>query len=344
MAPPSKKATELVAYLVQTQPQLLEVKSLQRKTPLMLACSLGRANIVKVLIKSGADQSTKDIFWHNLLHAALEGNPTADKLKPFLQLLDRDLLISMVAERCSGGRTPLHKWVSQVVAYTWNCPYKNAEVAVEVLELLLGISTEGSKRALRMLDTSGDSALHSLMFRDTDVSLALAREIVRFDPELLFQENAVGRTPAEIAHDRFATKWLAPSPSGRSSRHISASVWISQAPSAFVKTEEETREHEDTSNTAKLWHLCEEAMAGFPRKPKRRLVSLHEAHEVAQRLGEEYMRSRYLFRWQFRTGDEDDEENGEEDESTKTRQKSKRRTDFVATTSAGHVWENEDEN
>lgn len=114
LATPSKKSVELLSHLVKIYPALLEIKSAEQLTPLMLAYKLGRLDCAKVLIDAGADQTAKDGSWNNLLHLALQETPKAEQLKPMLELLDKDPLFQMMKDRNNlehEGRTPMHQWI-----------------------------------------------------------------------------------------------------------------------------------------------------------------------------------------------------------------------------------------
>jgi ankyrin repeat protein len=114
MASPSKRNVEFFSYLVKTYPALLETKSVEQLTPLMLAYKMGRFAFAKILIEAGAEQTPKDSSWKNLLHLALQETPRVDEFKPMLELLDKDHVLRMIKERDSldhGGRTPLHQWI-----------------------------------------------------------------------------------------------------------------------------------------------------------------------------------------------------------------------------------------
>ena len=333
MAPPSKKATKLVSYLVQSQPALLEAKSVGQMTPLQAACLLGRLDVIEILVKAGAQQSTKETGWRNLLHSALHFNPTAKKLRSLLKLLDGDLVVRMLRERSSLsqlGRTPLHCWIDS--ASSASRTYKTNDEVLEVLKLLLETSPEASKRALHMLDAAGDTPLHTLIFKNTGESLSLARAIIDFDPSLLFRENAVGRTPIEVARERFIANMIQ---MGSSNINYwvddSVGAWVNAPAGHFIKKkeEDEPREHEDSSNVAKMWRLCEESLVKFPTEPKRRLVSLYEANDVSKRLGEEHMRSRYHFRVRALT-DSDDEKDSEAGNEKVARKKHRKGDDIVS--------------
>jgi hypothetical protein len=292
------EATELVSYLVRTQPTLLEVKAANGVTPLMLACRLGRLDAVKVLIDAGADQNTKDRGRNNLLHAALHYMPHPTKLKPLLNLLNREALTLMLTERnklVHSGRTPLHQYCYAIaISRQWSSYHKEAaNSAIRVIKLLIDISPETAKQALRMLDGAGDTPLHTLLARDADPTIVHA--LIDTDESLLCCENAVGRTPAEVAHDRYLTEVIK-APQLFTHHNASVLSLIDQQPHDFVKRKpcDEPEEHEAKTIVAKNWRLCVKVMERIGR-PKRTLVSLNSANFVAERLGQQHMRDRYLF-------------------------------------------------
>ena len=301
-----------MSYLVKTQPVLLEVKAANGVTPLLLAYRLGRFDAAKVLIDAGADQTTKDLGRNNLLHAALHAPPVAAKLKPMLDLLDRDALIPMLKERNKleqGGQTPLHQFCARASSF-------RPTTAIRLLKLLPGLSPETAKQALKMLDGTGDTPLHTLLAKDTNP--AVIHALLDFDPSLLCFENAVGRTPAEMAHDRYLadtvkiTAWR----SYRSDDSVSTLVYKSAL--LFAKNEQpcgEPKEHEAKTPVSKNWRLCAEILAQNSQS-KRTLVSLNSANFVAQRLGEQHVKARYQFKLERKNEDDAVTPTGSQDEGS----------------------------
>ncbi|RMJ19060.1 hypothetical protein CDV36_001309 [Fusarium kuroshium] len=217
----SRWAIELLEYLVEACPGCLEKKNADGETPLLVACRLGRTDFVKILLKANADQSARNSKGQNILHVAVEDTPKADQLRKLLDLFDPTLRSHLFLQRNNfneNGNTPLHAWVSQAsgvqsddttVRYHGrrnryyyrnnnnNKPYEGEEKnAVEMLKLLLEYS-KGEE--LELLNAAGETCLHTTIMHDM---ISLTRVMVEFKPRLLYRENAVGRTPAELAHDR----------------------------------------------------------------------------------------------------------------------------------------------
>jgi hypothetical protein len=290
----------LVSYLIKTQPGLIDVKAANGVTPLFLACRLGRLAAVKMLIRAGADQATKDQGRNTLLHAVLDYCPGVDELKQMFELLDREALIPMVKERNrleeGGGRTPLHQYVAGAASHRGKYVHRG----IAVIKALFDLSPENAQQALKMLDGTGDTPLHTLLAKDADP--ALVKAIIDFDPTLLCCENAVGRTPAEVAHDRYLSDNIKAPTRSRYRPDDSVTSLVSAFAGGFAKPvstdneakEQEPKEHEPKTAVAKNWRLCAEIMAR-DGQPKRTLVSLNSANFVAKRLGQQHMRDRYRF-------------------------------------------------
>ncbi|KAF4971655.1 hypothetical protein FZEAL_9782 [Fusarium zealandicum] len=370
LAEPGQDANELLEYLVEACPESLEKKNSQGDTPLMVACRLGRTEVVRILVAANADQSTRNQKGENILHASLAGNPMAHQLRELLDLLDPSLRSHLFLQRKNlqeNGNTPLHTWVSQASgvqsdddvnryrhryyyrSYDSNLydkPYDNREKdAVHMLKLLLEYS-QGDE--LEMLNGAGDTCLHTAIMYDM---ISLVHVLVEFRPSLLYRENAVGRTPAEVAHDRLMGQRFLKPASPKLDRHSRAKVVVKKNVEEFATKASlvaQTAEQRERllsglglSNTYNpdmvsqircsmgegenghrqklqgkavkdvMWDLCRTAMDKHPEH--RRLVSLNEANDVAKRLGEKYSASRYF---SIQARDEDEEKEEKEDETT----------------------------
>ncbi|KAH6898608.1 hypothetical protein B0T10DRAFT_505216 [Thelonectria olida] len=365
LATPSEASNELLEYLIEAAPESLQKKNSNGDTPLLVACRLGRIDYVRILIDGNADQSTRNLKGENILHAAVAGNPKADKLRLMLDLFDADLRSHLFLQRKNfneNGNTPLHAWVSQASGvqpentnrYRHNNYYNNSSSykpynketdVVDMTKLLLEYS-KGEE--LEMLNGAGETCLHTAIMHGM---LSLTQVLVHFQPKLLYRENAVGRTPAELAHDRLTADRFSKPDRLSIDKHVKVQTLMSTSPGDFVskatlqnKSTEEKQEMlasvglsghynakeisqimgsmgvgkdfegtglNDKAKKQVMWDLCLTTMQKSPLN--RRLVSLNEANDVAKRLGEKYSASRY-FSIQARGEDEDGEE-GEETEN-----------------------------
>ncbi|KAF4494819.1 ankyrin repeat [Fusarium agapanthi] len=367
LAHPGDNANELLEYLVEACPDFIEKKNSEGDTPLMVACRLGRIDAVKILLAANADQSTRNQRGENILHAAIERNPKAHQLRELLDLLDSDLCSHLFLQRKNlneNSTTPVHAWISQVSGMTLGTDNRNnyrkynisgyakpyighEKESVLMLKLLLEYS-KGEE--LEMLNGAGDTCLHTAIMTGM---IAAVRVLVEFKPSLVYRENAVGRTPAELAHDKLTSqKFTMPDkPSIQDRNRVQDTLrknsgeFIKEAAldahskeqkrsleslglgdtykpqevplilaSMGVEKNRSSKRLESRSIDLVLWDLCRTTMKQHPGK--RRLVSLNEANDVAKRLGEKYSASRY-FSVQARVdGDEVDPE--EKESSTTT--------------------------
>ncbi|KAF5656927.1 ankyrin repeat protein [Fusarium heterosporum] len=215
LAKPCDKTDELLEYLVETCPDFIEKKNSEGETPLMVACRLGRIDAVKILLEANADQSTRNKKGENIVHAAITYNSKAHQLRELLDILDPDLRSHLFLQRknlSENGTTPLHTWISQVSGvqpgnehrrrdhrhnYSFSRPYYFKE---KEMVLILNLLLEYSKgEELEMLNGAGDTCLHTAIMAD---NLAVVQVLLQFKPHLVYRENAVGRTPAEVAQDQ----------------------------------------------------------------------------------------------------------------------------------------------
>ena len=289
-----EKAGKIVEYLIKAYPASMVARSGTGVVPLYQAVLFGRLEIARLLIDADVDQAVKDANWENLLHAALKHYPSSEDLEPVLDLIDGDLLATLFRDRSSlaqSGQTPLHKWLTECVKQANTYPnyagmsYTKPEKMYAVLRMLLARSGGAE---LAMFNGAGDTPLHTLIGLDADPQLI--RMLLDVDPTLLYRENAVGRTPAEVARDRFVAERIA-QPTGvrRYTDRSGVDPLVARAPESFLPGKGEAKT--TRSRRAEIWDTVREYLGRHPGK--RRLVSLHEANDVAKRIGERYQGQRY---------------------------------------------------
>ncbi|KAF4455427.1 hypothetical protein F53441_2216 [Fusarium austroafricanum] len=356
LAHPGDRADELLEYLVEACPGSIDKKNSEGDTPLMVACRLGRVDAVKILLEANADQSTRNQKGENILHAAVDRNPKAQQLRELLDLLDSGLRNHLFLQRKNlneNGTTPLHTWVSQASGMSlgsdnrnnyrryngsgYGKPYFDQEKElVRTLKLFLEYS-KGEE--LEMLNGAGDTCLHTAIMTDM---IAAVRVLVEFKPSLVYRENAVGRTPAELAHDQltgqkfamldkpslkdrdrvndilrkdsedFVEELVMDARTAEQKKELLESLGLSDTykpnevplilAAIGVEKKHSSKKLQPRTIDLVLWDLCHTTMKKHPGN--RRLVSLNEANDVAKRLGEKYSASRY-FSVQARVDDEE---------------------------------------
>ncbi|OJD37529.1 ankyrin repeat protein [Diplodia corticola] len=304
MAPwEADQTPKLLDYLVRALPKTLETKANSTgQTPLHIAFAMGRYVTAKKLIAAGADQTCRDNTWNNIIHAVLDSGTHPDiELFKMLELVDRRLLESLFTERNSHAATPLATWLH------WA-----DDSSANVLKHLLSLSPTLAE--LDMVDGVGDTPLHIVTKKGLP---SLMRIIIDRRPELLYRENATGRTPAEMAGDAWTSECFGKPPQipwDPSEQHW---YWrqnegtdpvLDRPLEKFVPGDGD----DEQSTATTPWELCRERLErdGKAGLVKRKLVSLNEANEVARRLGKRQKRSA---RGRREPQDGDNESQNEED-------------------------------
>ena len=200
---PGKRANEALEYLIDNCPSALEKRSPDGDTPLHVACRLGRRQFIRKLIASNADQSVRNSQGENLLHQILGSASSAHRLETVLGELDQELLGSFFLQRkdlIHFGYTPIHQWIKTTMYH--GGPHERRRF----LKTLLTYSERYSQgEVLDKLSSAGDTCLHSAIM---DANIVYAKVLIDHDPSLLYRENAVGRTPAEVAYEALTAKQL----------------------------------------------------------------------------------------------------------------------------------------
>ncbi|KAI0144644.1 ankyrin repeat protein [Xylariaceae sp. FL1272] len=320
LGPLGEKTNKLIEYLIKVCPSSLEAKSEQGFTPLYLASLNGRVQFAKTLIDAGADQSVKDKEFNNIVHACLANGPIVELLRQMFELFDPELRAHMFCQRnnlTDGGDTPLHFWLKTAnpVIYSYGYTRRGhvrelADEKVENVEILRLILEFSKGKELEILNGSGDTVLHTAVVRHLSRHVKV---LLEQKPKVLYRENTVGRTPAEIAYDAFInSKVQAPDSLEVHDNSSYAQQIVDREPESFDRSSAESKK----PRTEATWELVQEYLAKVPGE--RRLVSLNEANDVARRLGESYSWQRY-FSYVKKTPNDDEmpeEERKEEEKET----------------------------
>lgn len=276
----------LLRYLCKIHPKAIEHRSASGMTPLQLAFALHRVEMVKILLEAGADQTTRDNVGANIVHSILNDTlhyrkGRLESARELFALVDTRLLPSLFSERTTaapGAATPLARWLH--VALPTNEWGFSSKIFEDILELLFEFN---KGEVLSIVNGEGDTPVHLVVRRGADQVL---RAMLQCRPDLLFRENASGRTPFEVAEDTYLAQEVFSDPppltrERRNRRHTlggRTSGVLERKPDSFVEKTRDTRHA-----TVKVWEVCKE-FAEKTQGQKRKLVSLVEANEVAKRL------------------------------------------------------------
>ncbi|OAG06714.1 ankyrin [Paraphaeosphaeria sporulosa] len=286
MAEPSHETFKLIKYLIDTMPDSLEVKSTDGYTPLLIAFSLHRFSAAKLLIEAGADQTARISTGSNILDVLLvdpyrsfiiNDNTILNRM---LSLIDPRLVPSLLSERTSaqpGSLTPVAHLMTLAGGYNVG------ELKTEILETLLDFATPTNYAFLELLDGAGDTPLHWAVKKQNQMYMSA---ILSRRPDLLFRENSVGRTPCEMAEDSWLASRVRDAPSV--TQHTSQSI-VHRSTESFAKDHVESAK---TDIAESIWAQCREVVASSRGSLKRKLVSLLDANEVANRLAKRHMEKR----------------------------------------------------
>ena len=302
------ESLELLRHLCKTQPDSINHKSATGLTPLQLAFSLHRVQMARILIDAGADQTSRNHNNDNLVHSALTyAGINADnglkKLRELFELIDKRLLTGMFTERANsapGASTPLAQWIyinvrgnSNRYNYSSRFNYSNrfdyhynnnqdndTTKQEETLRLLLEYS---KGEDLGLVNSEGDTPLHAVVRYGTEKIL---RIMLTCRPDLLFRENASGRTPYEMAEDAHLAQKAFKNPPcivrqspNRYYGEAPTCYILQRSPESFVRDQTDKRDFSE-----KVRDVCEDFKKKMDVGKKRKLVSLLEANEVAKRL------------------------------------------------------------
>lgn len=328
LGPVRDEQDKIIEYLIRTYPASLETKSNAGYTPLFLAFLLGRFQFAKTLIDAGADICVKDKSYNNLIHAALTNNPKKpDMLRQLLELLEPDMRNHMFMQRnglAHGGDTPLHAWLQNAnplnYSYQYNARYGSYrhevgaenEANVNILKMIIDMS-KGAE--LDILNSAGNTVLHTAVLRELPKQMVV---IMEANPKLLLRENAVGRTPTEIAYDRYIHEKVS-SLDPIEDNIVDVPDHTKKDPSHFLDNFRAGTKLYRTRREL-TWAACAQHLASHEGSAKRRLVSLNEANDVAIRIGESYTGQRY-FQKTPANPDEAEEEAEEEQEDEEAKKK-----------------------
>ncbi|PSN70049.1 ankyrin [Corynespora cassiicola Philippines] len=272
MATPTDESQKLIEYLIKTIPDSLEHKSNDGYTPLALAFARHHYDAAKLLIAVGANQTVRDYEGANIIHLLLvspyySSTANSDKLQPMLNLIDERLVPSLLTERSShhpGSLTPINRWLHRSTEDT------------KTFKILLDFAAVTNNEWLELMDGAGETPLH---YAIKEKSCDWVKQILQTRPDLLYRENSVGRTPYELAADSYLANCVQSAPS-IVSLHTRMSSITDRHRSAFLKREAD--EEDERRDFKSIWGVCNWYVQEHPGK--RRLVSLLDANEVANRL------------------------------------------------------------
>ncbi|KAI9709659.1 MAG: hypothetical protein M1812_007637 [Candelaria pacifica] len=311
----NEKSVQLIDYLIQAFPRSIESKSRDGWTPLHVAFHPKRITAARTLIAAGADQLTRDKLGRNIVHCALrppKSRMAQDpmELRRMLELIDRRVIHELFLQRSQdNSSTPLAQWLADINTYGRSDGQRHDLIAT--LKVIIEFS--GAKD-LDEFGGEGDMPLHLLVRKSVP---ELAKVVIEERPELLFRENATGRTAYEMAEDAYLRHRITnypriPNSNGNRNYYFTgrSDEIQDRDPETFIKKDDVSDDKQ--TDVVATYRICYEAAKRNPRK--RKLVSLSAANEIAQRLA---LRQRADRDESERFKERDEEEKGFVDEVSK---------------------------
>lgn len=297
----------ILKYLIEKMPDAVETRSESLLTPLLHAFQLHNLEAARMLIDASADQTARDKDGMNLLHQLVAPNGmlnvhgNVDHTRSMIETIDKRLISSMCLQRTSakpGSLTPLAFWLARLRGSQAD----HANVARLLLEC-------GDGSELEALNGEGLTVLHTLArsstirYVNSHHALPLAKIILEHRPNLATWENATGKTSLELVEDRIlALKCGADDhidrPRRRYGYHQGNRSVKDLPPRDFIKRDSSVNLDMDSnsdwdrsdpspkglSEVMKKLLISTQAKLEAEGRGQRRLVTLHEASEVARRL------------------------------------------------------------
>jgi len=260
-----------------------------------LAFALHDVEAARILIEAGANQTVRTITKDNILHLMLDSHycrrrHDEEVFQNLFSLIDPRLISSLLSERAYRSAT----------SYTPLALTLHACKRIESIRAVLKLGEASNNEQLEMFDSSGNTPIHKAVQMNWTEALRLFLDC---RPELLYYENATGRTPAEMAEDAYIASCVREAPKIGNAMYYYRQSITDKQPDEFVGEKKTAM-----SNEEQTWRLCQEYQGKVSRK--RKLVSLLDANDVAKRLANHYggKRQRPVF-----NGDEGNEEGSDVD-------------------------------
>ena len=315
MAGPEENGTQPVLdYVLRTAPGLIESKNSKGETPLHIALRLRRVTAIKRLLEAGADQTARNRQGENALHITLgTWYHDFDALRSLLSLFDKTCVRDMLMEKTTSvepSQTPLAMALS-------NAGY---EKFTRICNIAFSFS---DGKDLGVLNGSGDYVIHSLIRSqgawDDDAALMKVKFLIEYCPEMLYWENATGMTPLDVAETRYLRS-LIDSPPANVDNGTHRYYWLERgemqskndnefeekvlsaeqkAVNDFLALDLANRDGRCPSGYL-MYSLLLKLAEKYPGK--RKLVSIHDANEVAKRLASQQQEKNQEARRQERMG------------------------------------------
>lgn len=283
---------------VAANPEFLNTTNDQFITPALYAIQHGKRPAAKVLLNLGADFSARDRSGKNLLHMLLDRDTELKDLEEWFKIIPPPIILACLTEKNKRvSRTPLSHYLETCLTQYSSGP------RLAILNRLLELSGGAE---LGIANAEGNYPIHIAVLH---ASIGAIRLFAKLRPDILFWENANGRTPIEIARARhlrnimqdtskITIKTRVDRTDFNKDKNIVHSEPDSTTKELSEKDKKEQKDNErDFPDNNKVWTVTQELIKGVGASSdelpdagaektgiRRKLVSLLEASLLARRL------------------------------------------------------------
>ncbi|GAB0133653.1 hypothetical protein EsDP_00002054 [Epichloe bromicola] len=251
-----------------------------------------RTDIARILLNADTDQSTRKLKGEDIIHACLSRLPKTALLKPMLDLFDNGPRSHLFTQRktyvTKNDTTPLHTWICQASGLG---PTGEAETNYRY-HYYNDYTDNQTGEELDSLNEAGETCLHTAVKKEM---LSIVKVFADYNPQQVYRENAVGRTPAELAHNDLINELSAQPGRPETNKRGKISQVLQKGqmnieirPLSMIKPTGSGQTSRIWASATKFKAVVSDVMATALRKQtgNRRLVSLNETNDVAGRLGD----------------------------------------------------------
>ncbi|KAL7272073.1 hypothetical protein RUND412_005133 [Rhizina undulata] len=268
-----------------TELGLSEAKCNHGTTPALYAARLLRKSALRFMAPEevGVNFAARDLYGKNIAHKLLEGwtvymnnNKWNRKVKSFIEFLD--IIPPNILSEAWRQRT----FKSQLTPLAWYLS-QNASIHIPTVTLILEYSKGDD---LKIPDGEGNWPIHVLFQRGFS---KVAKIVLDVFPDMLFKENAVGRTPIEIITDQYlihvsSNPLLVVLAENEYGSAVDEPLVVDKPLEDFREKETENEESDFEFSSIEKMHAFALKSASEAISRKRQLVGLLDASELAKRV------------------------------------------------------------
>ncbi|KAI5807435.1 hypothetical protein DFH27DRAFT_319642 [Peziza echinospora] len=262
------QSEQLLDYWLGIHPSHLEAKCARGMTPLLVAVKMGKHDAIKYFLSKGANTLAKNLQSETMLDLSFAAG--LERAQFVVPLIPKDDL-----KRLLTHRSYIYNIASTVFRRLF---YESGSISVPLFEYLISIS-EG--HGLDVFNGDGTLPIHTAVACGY---VECTKLILKTRPEMLYRENANGRTPLDICRDHslheLHRRGMSIIP--RYSQHAYQLGVLQSTGYTAISSTTQVKEYRETPQHPQVYELLREAVK--TTKLPRIRASLIEANELANRI------------------------------------------------------------